>query len=298
MGGGIRATGFKRESDGKITDNPNPYINYTKKMEEMTNSGLVDIMLMSMTSAERLSNKLLFKKSSVTPAVRLNDTSCIWGLRHGEYHKNKSQPFATTQLKYAIKYVDLGLYSLTFNNDVDQDIYMLNQYRDFRYQAENIGMRHFLEVFNSAIIKLPEKEMGEYVNDCILKTLAGQISKEKPLFLKIQYNGPKAMEELASYDPGNLIVGILGGKKGTSRDCFELLIQAYKYGARLALFGRKINLSENQMILVKIMRTVIEENIKSQEAVKLYHDTLIKNNFNPDKNLDDDIQLTDSILKM
>ena len=92
---------------------------------------------------------------------------------------------------------------------------MLNLYRDFRIQAEEIHMRHFLEVFNSSVINLSIKEMGEYVNDCILKTLSGQIGSERPLFLKIQYNGPKAMEELASYDPSGLVVGILGGSQAT-----------------------------------------------------------------------------------
>jgi len=299
MAAGIRATGFIREPNGKLTDRTAPYIHYLQKIEEMTNSTLVDVMLMSMTSVERLSKKEIFKASAVTPAIRLNDTSCIWGLlRHGEYNKEKSRPFATTQLRHAINYVDLGLYSITFNKDVDSDIKMLNLYRAFRDEAEKIGMRHFLEVFNSAVIKLSTKEMGEYVNDCILKTLAGQINKEKPLFLKIQYNGPKAMEELASYDPGNLIIGILGGGKGTSRDTFELLKQAYKYGARVALFGKKINLSENQIITVQTMRKVITENLKSDDAVKLYHNELIKNNIKPDKDIDQDIELTDPALTM
>lgn len=299
MAAGIRATGFIRKNNGEPTKEPAPYANYLTKIEEMTNSGLVDIMLMSMTSAERLSNNEIFKTSKVTPAVRLNDTSCIWGLiRHGEYHKELSRPFSTTFLKYAIEYVDLGLYSLTFNKNVDRDVTMLNHYRKFREEAELIGMRHFLEVFNSSVINLSIKEMGEYINDCILKTLAGQISKEKPLFLKIQYNGPKAMSELASYDPNNLIVGILGGNKGTSRDCFELVKQAHKYGAKVALFGKKINLSENQIITVQTMRNVIEQNLSSEEAVRLYHDELIKNNFKPDINIDQDIQLTDPALKM
>ena len=46
------------------------------------------------------------------------------------------------------------------------------------------------------------------------------------------------------------------------------------------------------------MRNVIEQNLSSEEAVKLYHDELIKNNFKPDKNIDQDIQLTDPALKM
>jgi len=299
MGGGRRAPGFIREENGKLTETPASYDSYLNKMKEMTKSQMVDVMLMSMTSAERLVNQNVFDNSPVTPAVRLNDTSCIWGLlRHGEYDTHQSRPFATTQLRHAKNFVDLGLYSMTFNKDVDRDVYMLNEYRNFRDNAEKIGMRHFLEVFNSAVINLSIEEMGEYVNDCILKTLAGQISKEKPLFLKIAYNGPKAMEELASYDPGNLVIGILGGGKGTSRDCFELLRQACKYGARVALFGRKVNLSENQLIIIETMRNVIENDLDSKDAVKLYHDKLLKENITPDRDISKDSELTDPALKM
>ena len=299
MGGGRRAPGFIREENGKLTEKPASYESYLNKMREMTKSQMVDVMLMSMTSAERLVNQNIFNNSPVTPAVRLNDTSCIWGLlRHGEYDTHQSRPFATTQLRHAKNFVDLGLYSMTFNKDVDRDVYMLNEYRNFRDNAEKIGMRHFLEVFNSAVINLSIEEMGQYVNDCILKTLAGQISKEKPLFLKIAYNGPKAMEELASYDPGNLVIGILGGGKGTSRDCFELLKQACKYGARVALFGRKVNLSENQLIIIETMRKVIENDLESDDAVKLYHDKLLKENIKPDRDISKDNELTDPALKM
>ena len=299
MGGGRRAPGFIREENGKLTETPASYDSYLNKMKEMTKSQMVDVMLMSMTSAERLVNQNVFDNSPVTPAVRLNDTSCIWGLlRHGEYDTHQSRPFATTQLRHAKNFVDLGLYSMTFNKDVDRDVYMLNEYRNFRDNAEKIGMRHFLEVFNSAVINLSIEEMGEYVNDCILKTLAGQISREKPLFLKIAYNGPKAMEELASYDPGNLVIGILGGGKGTSRDCFELLRQACKYGARVALFGRKVNLSENQLIIIETMRNVIENDLDSKDAVKLYHDKLLKENITPDRDISKDSELTDPALKM
>ena len=299
MGGGRRAPGFIREENGKLTEKPASYESYLNKMKEMTKSQMVDVMLMSMTSAERLVDQNIFNNSPVTPAVRLNDTSCIWGLlRHGEYDTHQSRPFATTQLRHAKNFVDLGLYSMTFNKDVDRDVYMLNEYRNFRDNAEKIGMRHFLEVFNSAVINLSIEEMGQYVNDCILKTLAGQISKEKPLFLKIAYNGPKAMEELASYDPGNLVIGILGGGKGTSRDCFELLKQACKYGARVALFGRKVNLSENQLIIIETMRNVIENDLESNDAVKLYHDKLLKENIKPDRDISKDNELTDPALKM
>ena len=36
------------------------------------------------------------------------------------------------------------------------------------------------------------------------------------------------MEELSSYNPKGLIVGVLGGGKGTTRDTFELVRQSEK----------------------------------------------------------------------
>ena len=94
-----------------------------------------------------------------------------------------------------------------------------------------------------------------------MRTLAGVMRADHPHFLKLQYNGPRAMEELAGYDPERLIVGILGGAKGTTRDTFELIFQAEKYGARVALFGRKINLAEDPHALVRYMRAVVEKEI-------------------------------------
>ncbi len=90
-----------------------------------------------------------------------------------------------------------------------------------------------------------------FVNDAIVRCLAGLTEAERPRFLKIAYNGPRALEELASFDP-SLVVGVLGGGAGTTRDCFELIHQAEKYGARVALFGRKINLAESPLDIVRL----------------------------------------------
>ena len=105
------------------------------------------------------------------------------------------------------------------------------------------------------------------------------------------------MEELASYDPANLIVGILGGGKGTTRDCFELLHKANKYGAKVALFGRKINLAEDQQLILKTMRRVIE-GLGPSDGVKYYHDQLIKKKINPDRSLTQDLLITEAVLKL
>ena len=299
MAMGIYTPGPKRNNKGKILKSYKKLNDYKQAMVSMTKSNLIDIMLMSASTGEDLIKKKIFSNSKVTPAIRMNDTTDIWLMRNGNYRSTYPRPFQSARIAFVSKFANLGLFSMTFSKNLDFDLAMLNAYRDFRIEATNYKFNHFLEVFNPPInIGLKSNELGEYINDCIIKAIAGQTIEERPLFLKIAYNGPKAMEELATYDPGNLIIGILGGKKGTTRDCFELINKAYNYGARVALFGRKINLSEDPILLVKLMREVIEKNLKTAEAVRLYHNELNINNIRPDRALLKDLEITDPILKL
>ena len=299
MAMGITAPGPKRDNKGKICKSFKKLDDYKQAMVTMSKSNLVDIMLMSASTGEDLIKKKIFSNSKVTPAIRMNDTTDIWLMRNGNYRSTNPRPFRSARLNSISKFANLGLFSMTFSKSVDFDLAMLNAYRDFRIEALKYKFNHFLEVFNPPInIGLKSNELGDYINDCIIKAIAGQTTEERPLFLKIAYNGPKAMEELATYDPENLIIGILGGSKGTTRDCFELINKASNYGAKVALFGRKINLSEDPILLVKLMREVIEKNVNSIEAVKLYHSELIKKKIQPDHTLKKDLQITDPILKL
>ena len=300
MGLGLGAPGPNRDATGRIQPGFKPKESYLTAMEAMTRSGLVDIMLMSLSSAEELMERGVFSRSDVTPAVRLNDTTDIWSARGSSYRRFPSVPFATADLAKVRTLTDLGLYSVTFSNDVYNDLDSLNAYRAFREEAEKQGLRHFLEVFNPAFdINLDDgAELGFYINDMILKAIAGLARSEAPLFLKMQFNGPAAMEELASYDPSRLVVGILGGSKGTTRDTFELVYQAAKYGARVALFGRKINLAEHPIEIVKHMRAVVEGDLSPEEAVQSYHSELNQAGLNPERPMDDDLQITDPILQV
>ena len=63
-------------------------------------------------------------------------------------------------------------------------------------------------------------------------------SAGRPLFLKMVYHGPKAMEEQVLYDP-HLVVGILGGSAGTTRDAFQLLHDAQKSSPRWPSSGAR-----------------------------------------------------------
>jgi hypothetical protein len=113
----------------------------------------------------------------------------------------------------------------------------------------------------------------------------------RPVFLKIAYHGPEAMEQLVEYDP-HLVPGILGGSSGTTHDAFKLLEEARKHGARAALFGRKINNSEHQLTFVTYLHAIANGKIAAQEAVRAYHGELQKLQIKPYRDLKADMELT------
>lgn len=271
---------------------------YLNAMEEMTRSKLIDIMLMSVSSAESLKARATFHKSPVTPAVRLNDTTDIWNARGSSYRQHPSEPFATADLASVKPLCKLGLYSMTFTNNLKSDKASLEAYRVFRLRARDAGIKHFLEIFNPAFdIGIAHDQLGHYINDMIIKAVAGVSQTDAPLFLKIQFNGAKAMEELTQYDPKGLIAGILGGAAGTSRDTFELALQAENAGARVALFGRKINMAESPIELVRLLRQTLEGNLTPIQAVKNYHEHLKQLGIEPQRSLKSDLIITESVLK-
>ncbi len=280
-------------------------------IREVTHQGLVDIMLMSAYVNEQLAIKEgLFKSSHVTPAARANDTTDVWAVRHGCYTREPSQPFRSASIDQIqcgeiecerdgsgnFPGANLGLYSITYVNELYQDREALLWYKEFREEAERKGFRHFLEVFDPNVDSgiAPEK-LGEFINDNILRTLAGVPESGRPVFLKIVYHGPKAMEELAQYDP-NLVVGILGGSAGTTYDAFRLIHDAQKYGARVALFGRKINNAEHQLAFIEMLRLITDGKINPEEAVRAYHGVLQGKGIKPHRSLDEDLKLSDQAM--
>jgi hypothetical protein len=278
-------------------------------IEQIVVQGLVDIMLMSAHSNEILNiQKRIFDHSAVTPAARANDTTDIHVLRGSRYSKQSSLPFRTATLDHIQcghldcrpeerqRGADLGLYSITFVNDSVVDRDALECYKEFRLEAERKGFRHFLEIFDPNLPDMVEADkVPEFINDAIVRTLGGVTSAGRPIFLKMVYHGPKAMEELVHYDP-HLVVGILGGSAGTTYDAFKLLADAKKYGARAALFGRKINNAENQLAFVRFLRHIADGDIGPEEAVKAYHGVLQKLGIKPQRGLKDDMVLQTSVM--
>jgi len=281
---------------------------YRQQMRDIVHQGLVDIMLMSASTSEVLTlQERLFDNSHITPAIRANDTTDIWlAAGSGRYPSQPSMPFRTATIDHAQcgkaecapqergQGVNLGLYSVTFNNDTTLDRQTLDAYKAFRLEAEAKGFRHFLEVFDpNAPGEHYPKDVGRFINDHIARALAGVTSRGRPLFLKIVYHGPAAMEALAKYDP-TLVVGILGGSAGTTFDAYHMLWEAKKYGARVALYGRKINNAEDQLQFVKYLRAVADDQIGPEEAVRAYHGELQKAGIKPYRTLEHDLTRTET----
>ena len=279
---------------------------YRELIRQNTRQGLVDIMLMSASTNEVLSiHERLFENSPVTPAARANDTSDIWLAQGGQYASQASRPFRSATIDHIMcgkvecapqektLGADLGLYSITFNNDRDRDHEALDAYRAFRVEAERKGFRHFLEIFNpNACGEHCPPDLGRFINDQIARTLAGVVGKGRPIFLKIPYAGPKVMEQLASYDR-TLIPGILGGSSGTTFDAFFQLWEARKYGAKAALYGRMINNSEHQLTFIQHLRWIADGQLDDPaEAVRSYHAALGKLGVRPYRSLEDDLKAT------
>lgn len=284
-------------------------VDYQEQIRQIVRQGKVDIMLMSASNNDQLNNReRLFDDSHITPAARANDTTDVWVARGNRYIQEPSLPFRSATLDHIQagkidptadqrrRGTDLGLYSITFNNRLAEDRLALERYAAFRDEAERKGFRHFFEVFDpNAPFELPAEKIPDFVNDCIVRTLAGVPTAARPIFLKVVYHGPKAMEELVAYDP-TLVVGILGGGAGTTYDAFKLISEAQKYGARVALYGRKINNAENQLAFVEFLRLITDRLISPEEAVKAYHGVLAKLGIKPQRKLEDDLVLQTAVM--
>src|SRR5438477_1649128 len=168
-------------------------------IEQIVEQALVDIMLMSASTNEVLTiQKRIFDNSGVTPAARVNDTTDIHIVRGSKYPMQPSLPFRTATLDHIqCGHLDckpeeralganLGLYSITFNNDTALDRTALEEYKQFRLEAERKGFRHFLEVFDPSRPEAVEaSKVPAFINDAIVRTLGGVTAKGRPIFLKM-----------------------------------------------------------------------------------------------------------------
>ena len=289
---GCSATG--RDGTGRLR----PLRAYREDVRRVIESDLADIVLTSLSTAEVLAEEGVYSRASATPAVRLNDPTDSWRVRGGEYPMEPALPFRSSRLDAVKPVASLGLYIMTFCNEVGHDHAMLRAYNDFRDLAVKVGLRHFLQIADPQIgMDVEHEDYAAFRNDMLTRAMAGIARKERPVFVQVGYLGPAAMEELSGWDPERLVVGLTGCGRGTTRDCLERLVQAERYGARLGGFSRDSFDCDDPVHLLRAMRRVIRDRMSSFEAVKAYHDDLRREGIKPLRPLQDDAELTVPLLK-
>ena len=122
MAFGIACPGPARDTSGRLLDHLATRPVFLQTMRDMTKSGLIDIMLTSVSTAQILQDERLFENSPVTPAVRYNDTTDIWYPRGGAYGMEPSRPFSSARLGKLKGIADLGLYSMTFSRTRNTEV--------------------------------------------------------------------------------------------------------------------------------------------------------------------------------
>jgi hypothetical protein len=279
---------------------------FQEQIRAVARQGIVDIMLASISTMSLLAHRERFFDSlDVTPAVRINDATDVWCPRGGRYRNYPSVPFASGFIEEAQfgsliaeprdPVVNLGLYSVTLNNQLPEDHDSLAAFRAFRTEAERKKVNYFLEVFAPNLdAGLRPEEIPAFVNDSVCRMLAGVPLSARPVFLKIPYFGPRALEELVAYDP-SVIVGVLGGSSGTTYDAFKLVADAQKYGARVALYGRKIKAAEDPLLFITFLREIVNGAISPEEAVRAYHGGLHAKKI-PVRSITEDLETADATL--
>jgi len=308
MAFGIGAPGLSPERhDGELRFKT--LAEYRQQIREVIKQGVVDIVLTSASTNEVLSiQERLFENSHITPAARANDTSDVHVVRGGQLHVDAARPFRSANLDHIqcghldcapaerVLGANLGLYSVTFNNNLELDLDTITRFKEFREEAERKQFRYFLEIFDPNVPDAVDPELlPNFINDLVARTLAGVTQAGRPVFLKMVYHGPKAMEDLVAYDP-HLIVGILGGSAGTTLDAFQLIYNARKYGAKVALFGRKINQAEHQLAFIQFLRYLVEDSIEPVDAVRAYHGVLQELGIQPHRSLEDDLTYQTAVM--
>ncbi|SDI91744.1 hypothetical protein [Salipiger marinus] len=283
---------------GGAPGRPRSRAEFLATVQQMVEQDVIDLMLTSLSSLEVVQGRGLYDTSRVTPAIRANDNTDHWQFRGARYDREPPRPFRSSSLSEARRLgCDLGLYGLSFSNDRDADLLALRHYAEFREDARRRRFRHALEVGNPGPASgLAPDQVAGFVNDAVIRALAGLTSRERPEFLRLTYNGPAALEELASFDP-SLVLGVQGGAAGTTRDALELVAQTERFGGRLALLGRRIAQAEDPRALVSLLRAVADGAVPSAEAVRAYHGALQGRGLTPLRPLDMDSQVTDPVLR-
>ncbi|MHB2016324.1 MAG: hypothetical protein ACYCW6_05185 [Candidatus Xenobia bacterium] len=240
--------------------------------------GVLDGVLMTPADAEQLAARDRIFRHGVTPIVRMNAETGIWGPRHGAYRNQFSLPFPTVRMEDAAYcdptacHVSVGMFSITLNNDVYHDERMLSAYLHFAQDLSGQrGFVHVLEAFlpNTNRRGLSDEQCGAYVADSLVRTMSYLLEAQRPILIKTEYTTPANWRSLCAFDP-TLRIGALGGPNQGPRYTLQLAHDVVANGGRAILFGRAIFEDSNPPAIVRALRQVVDGQLSPADALQAY----------------------------
>jgi len=241
---------------------------------------------MSASTSELLTiRERIFDSSPVTPAVRANDATDVHVIRGGQYSIAPSHPFATTTLEHiqAGKSpcsdderkagADLGLYSVTFNNDVEQDLKVLEAYKakDIRFEKHNFDqmeyiLKHdFVQISFDEVDELFKKNKLEGLIE--RKSYGRNITKKGELELTKMLTGNKNLVWITKYDRDAVAFYQKPDPDNANRVLNADLIFPSINGS---LGGEDMGLGERQNKAKEIVESIKRQEIPNIDAYKWY----------------------------
>ena len=224
-------------------------------------------MLVSVSTLERLGSEI-FAASRVTPAVRVNDTTDIWGPRGGltrTSRRGRSEPLRSPAR--ATIGCDLGLYSITFNNRVEDDLRSLEAFAASARRRSGAVCATSWRCSTPTWRRdsPPSRRPGHTSGTASCAPSRGSPGRSAPASSRSPTTARARCPSSAPTTPSSWS-GSWAGRPAPTATRFTLLADAQRDGARVALFGRKIKLAESPLELVRHMRRVVDGEHSPEEA--------------------------------
>ena len=215
---------------------------YRQQIREVIRQGIVDIVLMSASTSELLTlEERLFEDSPVTPAVRANDATDVHAMRRQPRFPRRPRgrfarwlwimPNAGIWIVLPKNAGGASISGCTRSRSTTIANWTAKRSKPTTGFARKPSARAFGIFWKCSIRTVPmrfRKSSGPaFINDVIARTLAGVGKSGRPIFLKIAYQGPEAMEALVGYDP-HLIVGVLGRSRRHDARCVSSAVRGPK----------------------------------------------------------------------
>ena len=215
MGPSMRSCGPRRRKDG-TQDGFRTRGEFLDSVEAIVRQDVVDVMLTSLSNYEALAARGVYEGSRVMPAGSAPTTPPTSGCSAAPATRLSPRARSAAPTWRAQRRSDASSASTrspsttTSTGTTPRSITSRGSARTRRRTTSGTSWRSSTRTRRATS---PPRDVPGFVSDAMMRCLAGLTKAERPEFLKIAYNGPAALEELAAYDP-SVVVGILGRRRG------------------------------------------------------------------------------------